>query len=234
MDPEEAGASELAGDAPDHHRVGVDDDGKPAAGDREVCRLPAGLGPGQQHQDMRGDGEPRGDHVGTLKPHARPGSAPAGGNATGMQARAAAVRLASARLCAEHGWAALHEVALPNGRRADLLALRPDGGFVCIEVKSCARDFLVDGKWPEYREYADALYFAVDADFPRDLLPFEAGLIVACDGGAEVLREPTAHPMAPARRRALLLRFAQLGAARLHALTDPAGWTAARSALLCE
>ena len=35
-------------------------------------------------------------------------------------------------------------MTLPNGRRADILALRPDAGFVCIEVKSGARDFLAD------------------------------------------------------------------------------------------
>ena len=69
-------------------------------------------------------------------------------------------------------------MALPNGRRADILALRPDGGFVCIEVKSGPRDFLVDAKWPEYRDFADALFFAVDADFPQALLPAGVGLIV--------------------------------------------------------
>jgi hypothetical protein len=80
--------------------------------------------------------------------------------------RQIAVRRAAAALCQQLGWAALHELPLPNGRRADLLALRPDGGFVCIEVKSGPRDFLTDGKWPDYRAFCDALYFAVDDDFP--------------------------------------------------------------------
>ena len=65
---------------------------------------------------------------------------------------------------------------LPNNRRADILALRGDGGFACIEVKSGARDFLTDNKWPEYRAYADALYFAGDHDFPTGLLPDAAAL----------------------------------------------------------
>jgi hypothetical protein len=137
--------------------------------------------------------------------------------------RAAAVRRATARLCLHLGWAPLHEVALPNGRRADILALRGDGGFACIEIKSGERDFLVDAKWPDYRDYADALYFAVDADFPTAILPEETGLIVAWDMGAEILREAPAHPLAPARRRALLHRFASLGALRLAALEDPGG-----------
>src|SRR5271165_6864166 len=85
--------------------------------------------------------------------------------------RALLIRRAAARLCLALGWAPLHEVTLPNWRRADILALRPDGGFVCIEVKSGPRDFLTDTKWPEYRDFCDALYFAVDPDFPDDLLP---------------------------------------------------------------
>jgi hypothetical protein len=148
--------------------------------------------------------------------------------------RAIAVRRATARLCLQLAWPALHEVPLPNGRRADLLALRPDGGFVCIEVKSGPRDFLADAKWPDYREYSDALFFAVDADFPQELLPGEAGLIVAGGEEAAILREAPAHPLAPARRRALLHRFATLAAERLAALTDPAGAAALRAALRAE
>jgi len=37
--------------------------------------------------------------------------------------RTEAIRRASARLCLTLGWSALHEVPLPNARRADLLAL---------------------------------------------------------------------------------------------------------------
>ena len=109
--------------------------------------------------------------------------------------RAALIRRAAARLCGRLGWAPLHEVPLPNGRRADILALRPDGGFVCIEVKSGPRDFLADAKWPDYRDYADALFFAVDVDFPQDLLPAETGLIVAAGLEADLLREAPSHPL---------------------------------------
>ena len=128
----------------------------------------------------------------------------------------------------------MHEVRLANGRRADILALRPDGGFACIEVKSGARDFLTDSKWPDYRAYADALYFAVDQDFPLDLLPAETGLIVAVGLEADLLREAPSHPLAPARRQALLRQFAALAAGRLAALEDPAGAAGLRSALRAE
>lgn len=148
--------------------------------------------------------------------------------------RAAGIRRATALLCVRLGWSPVHEVPLPNHRRADILALRADGGFVCIEVKSGLRDFQTDSKWPEYRDYADALYFAVDDDFPRDYLPTETGLIVACGREAEVVREAPAHPLPAARRRALLQRFAALAARRLACREDPDGMASLRAALLAE
>ena len=148
--------------------------------------------------------------------------------------RALAVRRAAALLCLRLGWSPIHEVPLPNFRRADILALRADGGFACIEVKSGLRDFQTDLKWPEYREYADALYFAVDQDFPASLLPGDAGLIVVCGREAELIREAAPHPLPAARRRALLHRFATLAAQRLAAREDPDGAASLRTALLVE
>jgi len=151
-----------------------------------------------------------------------------------LPARAALIRRATTRLCCRLGWAPLHEFPLPNGRRADILVLRPDGGFVCIEVKSGPRDFLVDAKWPAYRDYADALYFAVDSDFPLNLLPAGPGLIVAAGLEAEILREAQEHAIAGSRRRALLHRFAMLAAGRWAAAEDPAGMVELRAATRVE
>ena len=148
--------------------------------------------------------------------------------------RAAAIRRATARLCGQLGWTHLHEMPLPNGRRADIMALRPDGRFVCIEIKSGARDFLVDGKWPEYRACCDALHFAVDTDFPQHILPDDIGLIVTHGLTADLLREAPAHPMPTRLRQSLLHRFATLAALRLAALDDPAGAAALRAALRVE
>jgi hypothetical protein len=155
-------------------------------------------------------------------------------NGVSFPERSLAIRRATARLCGQLGWAPLHEVPLPNGRRADLLALRPDGGFACIEVKSGPRDFLTDLKWPDYRDFSDALFFAVDVDFPQELLPVDAGLIVAAGLEADMLRDAPAHPLAPARRRALLHRFALLAAGRLAAVEDPGGVADLRAALRVE
>jgi hypothetical protein len=133
------------------------------------------------------------------------------------------VRRAAARLCLRLGWVPLHEVRLANGRRADILALQPGGGFVCIEVKSGLRDYLADAKWLEYQPFCDQFFFAVDADFPSGILPPETGLIVCAGLEADMLREPLCIRLPPARRKALLERFAWLAAGRLAALEDPSG-----------
>ena len=148
--------------------------------------------------------------------------------------RSLQVRRAAARLCLRLGWTPVHEVPLPNHRRADILALRPDGGFACIEVKSGPRDFLTDSKWPEYREFSDALFFAVDDDFPLDLLPDDTGLIVTHGLEAEVVRDAPEHRLPPARRRVLMHRFALVAAGRLAYLDDPAGANSVRMALRVE
>jgi hypothetical protein len=148
--------------------------------------------------------------------------------------RAFAIRRAAARLCLRLNWAPLHEVRLPNGRRADILALRPDGGFVCVEVKSGIRDFLTDRKWWEYRDFSDHLFFAVDADFPHDILPEETGLIVAAEFGAELIRDAPEHRLPAARRSALLRRWALLAGGRLAMLEDPAGVADIRASLRVE
>lgn len=153
---------------------------------------------------------------------------------TSFPERAALIRRATARLCLRLGWMPLHEVPLPNGRRADILALRPDGDFMCIEIKSGPRDFLTDQKWPDYRQFSDALFFAVDADFPHALLPEETGLIVSAGLEADLLREAPSHRIAGARRRALMQRFATLAAGRLAVMEDPIGTADLRAALRVE
>ena len=125
------------------------------------------------------------------------------------------------RLLRSLGYSTLPEVALPSGRRADLVAVSGDSSIHIIEIKSSIADFRADQKWPDYRAHCDRLYFAIPEEMPQDLLPPDAGLIVADAYGAMVLREAPEHRLAPATRRAMLLRFAQTGADRLHDLADP-------------
>jgi hypothetical protein len=125
-----------------------------------------------------------------------------------------AVTRGAARLFLALGYAPLAEVTLPNGRRADLIALGPRGEIAIAEVKSGPEDYLVDRKWGEYGPFCDAFYFAVAPHFPREILPQGPGLIVADAFGGAVLVEAPVFPMAPARRKALTLAFARLAAVR--------------------
>jgi len=125
-----------------------------------------------------------------------------------------AVTRGAGRLMAALGYAPLLEVTLPNGRRADIMALGPRGQIAIAEVKSGLEDFRTDRKWGEYLPYCDAFYFAVAPEFPREILPETPGLIVADGFGGAVLREAPAAPLAGARRKALTLAFARLAALR--------------------
>lgn len=126
------------------------------------------------------------------------------------------------RFLRARGFATLAEMALRSGRRADLVALGPDGTLHIVEIKSSVADFRADQKWPDYRLHCDRLYFAVTAAMPLEILPPEAGLIVADAYGAALVREAPEHRLAPATRRMMTLRFARVAADRLHGLSDPA------------
>ena len=95
--------------------------------------------------------------------------------------------------------AAVSEVSLANGRRADVAAVAESGEIWIVEIKSSIEDFRTDQKWPEYREYCDRLFFAVAPAFPREILPADTGLIIADRYGGEIVR---GRARAQARRRA--------------------------------
>ncbi|MFC5372119.1 DNA repair putative endonuclease MmcB [Brevundimonas faecalis] len=120
----------------------------------------------------------------------------------------------AARLLLDMGYAPLLEVGLPNGRRADVMALGAKGDVIICEVKSGIDDYRVDRKWHEYGPFCDAFYFAVAPEFPQAVLPDEPGLIVADGFGGAVVRDASVALLAPARRKALTLAFARLGAFR--------------------
>ena len=128
-----------------------------------------------------------------------------------------AVTRGAARLFIDLGYAPLLEVGLPNGRRADILALGPRGQIAIAEVKSGSEDFRTDRKWADYQPFCDAFYFAVAPEFPLAILPEAPGLIVADGFGGAMIRESLASPLAGARRKALTLAFAHLGALRIMA-----------------
>jgi hypothetical protein len=127
------------------------------------------------------------------------------------------------RLLKAHGLAVVGEVALANGRRADVAGVADSGEIWIVEIKSCLEDFRVDQKWPEYRAFCDRLFFAVAPAFPLDALPQDAGLIVADRYGGEILRTAPEHKLAAARRKAMTLRLFRTAALRLQGVIDPDG-----------
>lgn len=121
---------------------------------------------------------------------------------------------------------AVCEMPLPNGRRADLMAIDGKGSFTIVEIKVAKADLLGDGKWTDYLDYCDRFFWAVPQPLAHLLeeerfLPGDAGLLVADRYDAAVMRECSTRPLAPARRKAETLRFARRAARRLSAQIDP-------------
>ena len=118
------------------------------------------------------------------------------------------------------------EMPLPNGRRADLMAIDGRGGLTIVEIKVARADLIGDCKWLDYLEYCDHFFWAVPPHLAPILeeeryLPDAAGLIVADRYDAAVVRSAAHRPLAPARRKSELLNVARRAARRLSAQIDP-------------
>ncbi|HKX92731.1 MAG TPA: MmcB family DNA repair protein [Sphingomicrobium sp.] len=130
------------------------------------------------------------------------------------------------RLFCRHDLFAICEMPLPNGRRADMMAIDGKGCLTIVEIKVAKGDLVGDGKWLDYLEYCDRFYWAVPSALAgicegEQFLPGEAGLIVADRYDAVVAREAALRPLPAARRKAEVLRFARRAARRLAAQIDP-------------
>jgi hypothetical protein len=147
---------------------------------------------------------------------------------TGEPAAARQVARGVTRLFYRQDLFALCEVPLPNGRRADMMAIDSKGMITIVEIKVSRADLLGDNKWRFYLDYCDRFFWAVPEGFA--LAPFETealepdrcGLIVADRYDAEVVRDAPLMKLAAARRKAETLRFARRAARRLAGDLDPA------------
>ena len=119
--------------------------------------------------------------------------------------RAMKVRRGVQRLLTEMGAHVIPELALATRQ----------GDVWIVEIKSSVEDFRVDRKWPDYRLHCDRFFFASHPEVPTEIFPVECGFILSDGYGAEILREAPDHRLPPATRKALMLRFARAGAARL-------------------
>ena len=125
-----------------------------------------------------------------------------------------------------HDFATVTEMVPAPGLRVDVMALGPKGEIWVVECKSGRADYRADRKWQGYLDWCDRFFWAVDADFPVELLPEATGLILADAWDAEVVRMAPEARLAPARRKSVLLTFARAAALRLQGQRDPgaAAW----------
>lgn len=119
------------------------------------------------------------------------------------------------------GFVSVEEFVPARGLRVDVMALGPKGELWVIECKSSREDFQTDKKWQGYLEWGDRYFWAVDTEFPTDLLPEHTGLIFADAFDAEIIRMAPEEKLAPARRKKLIQKFAMDAARRLQRFRDP-------------
>lgn len=115
----------------------------------------------------------------------------------------------------------VEELVPTPGLRVDVMALGPKGEVWIIECKSSRADFMADQKWQGYLEWCDRFFWAVGGDFPVELLPEGSGLMLADAYDAEIIRMSPDTPLAPARRKGVVQKFARHAASRLQAFRDP-------------
>lgn len=120
-----------------------------------------------------------------------------------------------------HGFVSVEEFVPARGLRVDVMGLGPKGELWVIECKSCRADFRADAKWHGYLEWCDRFFWAVDTEFPTELLPEDTGLMIADAYDAEIIRMAAEHKLAAPRRKVMIQKFATHAARRLAALRDP-------------
>ena len=120
-----------------------------------------------------------------------------------------------------YDFVSVEELTPETGKRVDVMALGPKGEIWVVECKSSRADFQSDHKWQGYLEWCDRFFWAVDADFPTEILPEETGLLIADGYDAEIIRMAPETPLAAARRKVMTRKFARHAALRAQAARDP-------------
>ena len=120
-----------------------------------------------------------------------------------------------------HNFVTVEELTPAPGLRVDVMAMGPKGEIWIVECKSSRADFLTDQKWRGYLDWCDRYFWAVDEDFPNELLPEDSGLIIADAYDAEIIRMGPEARLAGARRKVMLQKFARHAALRWQAARDP-------------
>ena len=124
------------------------------------------------------------------------------------------------------GFAALPEMSLTNGRRADVVGLSAAGddldrrgevvpGRLCASTRSGRSTVIFPTRCSSRWRRAS----------PSTILPADTGLILADRYGGEIVRPAPETRLAAARRKAMTLRFARIAAAGLQALDPDLAWS---------
>ena len=120
-----------------------------------------------------------------------------------------------------HDFVSVEELVPTAGLRVDVMGLGPKGEVWIVECKSSRADFQSDHKWHGYLEWCDRFFWAVDSDFPTELLPDDTGLIIADAYDAEIIRIGPESKLAAPRRKVMIQKFARHAAIRAQAARDP-------------
>ena len=119
------------------------------------------------------------------------------------------------------GLSSLSEFSPIKGLRVDIITLGMSNEIWIIECKSGQSDFKSDRKWHNYLDWCDRYFWAVDANFPIDILPINTGIIIADAYDASILREAPLNKLSPARQRKVIKSIAKSACNRLLTNIDP-------------
>tara|TARA_B100001778_G_scaffold88486_1_gene72007 strand:- start:88 stop:522 length:435 start_codon:yes stop_codon:yes gene_type:complete len=119
------------------------------------------------------------------------------------------------------GLSSLSEFSPARGLRVDIITLGMANEIWIVECKSCQSDFKSDKKWQNYLDWCDRYFWAVEANFPIDILPPDTGVIIADAYDASILREAPLKKLSVARRKKIIKSIAKSACNRLLTHTDP-------------
>ena len=122
---------------------------------------------------------------------------------------------------AQIGLSSLSEFSPAKGLRVDIITLGMSNEIWIVECKSGQSDFKSDKKWQNYLEWCDRYFWAVDANFPIDILPTQTGVIIADAYDASILREAPLNKLSPVRQKKIIKSMAASACNRLLTYTDP-------------
>ena len=119
------------------------------------------------------------------------------------------------------GLSSLSEFSPIRGLRVDIITLGMSDEIWIVECKSGQSDFKSDKKWQNYLDWCDRYFWAVDANFPIDILPINTGIIIADAYDASILRDSPLNKLSAARRKKIMSSLARSACNRLLLHTDP-------------